>query len=137
MLESAGLSRYGLASTRTGGITMLALLRYPALLLLTVLAACRTNPGSTDPSNQTRARIENRSSLDMDINVRRNDGRDFRLGFAPGNETTTFALPATITAGAAWVRFEARPVRGSGSALVSEPFPVQIGSEIAWSVPPQ
>ena len=116
---------------------MSALMRYPALLLLTALIACRTNPGSTDPSNQTRARIENRSSLDMDISVRRNDGRDFRLGFAPGNETTMFALPPTITAGAAWVRFEARPARDSGSPQVSEPYPVQMGSEISWSVSPQ
>jgi hypothetical protein len=116
---------------------MPAPLRYSALLLLTCLVACRANPGSAEPSNQTRASIENRSSLDADIYVRRNDGRDTRLGFAPGNETTTFALPPTITAGAAWVRFEARPVRGSGQAVVSEPFPVQMGSEITWSVPPQ
>ena len=117
---------------------MPALLRYPALLLLMYLVACGTgNPGSPEPSNQTRARIENRSSLDVDIYVRRNDGRGTRLGFAPGGETTTFALPPTITAGAAWVRFEARPVRDSGEPVVSEPFPVQIGDEISWSVPPQ
>ncbi|HEX6432645.1 MAG TPA: hypothetical protein VFZ87_00310 [Gemmatimonadales bacterium] len=116
---------------------MPALLRYPALVLLTCVVACRANPGSTDPSNQTRATIENRSSLDADIYVRRNDGRDTRLGFAPSNETTTFALPPGITAGAAWVRFEARPVRQSGEPIVSEPFPVQMGAEITWSVPPQ
>jgi hypothetical protein len=116
---------------------MPALLRYPALLLLTCLAACRASPGSADPSNQTRARIENRSSLDVDIYVRRNDGRDTRLGFVPGGETTTFALPPAITAGAAWVRFDARPVRASGEPVLSEPFPVQMGEEISWSVPPQ
>jgi hypothetical protein len=116
---------------------MPAPLRYPALLLLILAVACRATPGSADPSNQTRARIENRSSLDADIYVRRNDGRDARLGFAPAGETTTFALPAAITAGAAWVRFEARPVRESGEAAVSDPFPVRIGEEIAWSVPPQ
>ena len=116
---------------------MTALSRYPVLLLLLALTACRTGPGSAEPSSQTRARIENRSSLDVDIYVRRNDGRDTRLGFAPSSETTTFALPPTITAGAAWVRFEARPVRGSGEAVASEPFPVEIGSEISWSVPPQ
>lgn len=113
------------------------LLRYSNLLLLTCLVACRTSPGTADPSEQTRARIENRSSLDADIYVRRNDGRATRLGFAPSNETTTFVLPAAITAGAAWIRFEARPVRGSGDAAVSEPFQVRIGEEIAWSVPPQ
>jgi hypothetical protein len=116
---------------------MPALLRYLTLLIVTCLVACRSSPGTTDPSNQTRARIENRSSLDSDIYVRRNDGRNTRLGFAPGNETTTFALPAAITAGAAWIRFEARPVRGSGEAVVSEPFPVQIGEEISWSISPQ
>jgi hypothetical protein len=116
---------------------MSRLLRYPTLLILTCLVACRTSPGSTDPSNQTRARIENRSSLDVDIYVRRNDGRTTRLGFASANETTTFALPPTITAGAAWIRFEARPVRGSGEPVLSEPFQVRIGEEISWSVPPQ
>src|SRR5919112_3151189 len=86
------------------------LIRTSALLLL-LTAACRGGgPGSPEPSEQTRARIENRASLDMDIFVRRNDGRVSRLGFAPGSETTSFALPASITAGAAWIRFEARPV---------------------------
>ena len=116
---------------------MLGLLRYPTLLILTCLVACHTSPGSTDPSNQTRARIENRSSLDADIYVRRNDGRDTRLGFAPASETTTFPLPAGITAGAAWIRFEARPVRGSGEPVLSEPFQVRMGEAIPWSVPPQ
>ena len=106
------------------------------LLLLTV--ACRSGvPGETEPNNQTRARIENRASLDMDISVRRNDGRSSRLGFAPGGETTEFALPTSLTAGASWVRFEAKPVRSSGATAVSEPFPVKMGDEITWSVPPQ
>ena len=116
---------------------MPALFRYPSLLLLTCLVTCRTNPGTADPSEQTRVRIENRSSLDADIYVRRNDGRATRLGFAPGNETTTFPLPSTLTAGAAWIRFEARPVRSSGDPIESEPYQVQIGEEIFWSVPPQ
>ena len=113
------------------------LIRTSALLLL-LTAACRGGgPGSPEPSEQTRARIENRASLDMDIFVRRNDGRVSRLGFAPSSETTSFALPASITAGAAWIRFEARPVRASGEPTVSEPFPVKMGDEISWSVPPQ
>ena len=113
------------------------LIRTSALLLL-LTAACRGGgPGSPEPSEQTRARIENRASLDMDIFVRRNDGRVSRLGFAPGSETTSFALPASITAGAAWIRFEARPVRASGEPTVSEPFPIKMGDEISWSVPPQ
>ena len=113
------------------------LFRTPVLLLLLTLACIGGNPGNPEPDEQTRARIENRASLDMDIFVRRNDGRVSRLGLAPGNETTSFALPASLTAGAAWIRFEGRPVRQSGEPVVSEPFPVRMGEEISWSVPPQ
>src|SRR3954469_20907734 len=98
---------------------MLAIFRRPALVAL-LAAACQSSaPGDTEPANQTRARIENRASLDMDISVRRKDGRVSRLGFAPGGETTVFALPPSITAGASWVRFEADPVRSSGQPVVS------------------
>jgi hypothetical protein len=113
------------------------LFRTPALLVLLTAACHGAGPGNPEPGEQTRARIENRASLDMDIYVRRNDGRVSRLGLAPGGETTSFALPASVTAGAAWIRFEARPVRASGEPTVSEPFPVQMGEEISWSVPPQ
>jgi hypothetical protein len=116
---------------------MPALRRFPILLFVGALACQKTSPGTTDPEDQTRAKIENRASIDMDISVRRNDGRTSPLGFAPGGETTVFRLPAGITAGAAWVRFVAKPVRSSGETVVSEPFPVQTGDEISWSVPPQ
>ncbi len=116
---------------------MSTLLRFLTLASLLQASCFGGTPGSPDPSEQTRARIENRSSIDMDIDVRRNDGRVSRLGFAPGGETTTFALPPTLTAGAAWIRFEASPVRESGDPVVSEPFPVRMGDEISWSIPPQ
>jgi hypothetical protein len=116
---------------------MRSLCRKPAFLFLLTVACAGHNTGSAEPSDQTRARIENRASLDMDIYVRRNDGRVSRLGLAPGGETTSFALSPTLTAGAAWIRFEARPVRSSGEPVVSEPFPVRMGDEISWSVPPQ
>jgi hypothetical protein len=116
---------------------MSTMIRFLPIFLLVSTGCFGGTQGSADSSEQTRARIENRASIDMDIDVRRNDGRVSRLGFAPGNETTTFALPPTITAGAAWVRFEATPVRESGEPVVSEPFPVKIGDVITWSVPPQ
>jgi hypothetical protein len=111
----------------------------PAIFALLVLSSgCHGGrTGNTEPSAQTRARIENRASLDMDISVRRNDGRASPLGLAPGNETTSFRLPTAFTAGASWIRFVARPVRHSGETVVSEPFPVRMGEEISWSVPPQ
>jgi hypothetical protein len=115
---------------------MSAPLYLPAFLLVLATACMSGRTSDTEPADQTRARIENRASSDMDIFVRRNDGRVSRLGFAPGNETTTFALPTSVTAGAAWVRFEARPVRDGGEPVVSEPFPVRMGDEISWSVPP-
>lgn len=118
--------------------SMVTRLRAPAFFLLALAAGCHSgNPGNAEPTTGTRARIENRASLDMDLSVRRNDGRVSRLGFVPGNETAVFALPPTLTAGAAWVRFEAHPVRSSGEPVVSEPFPVKMGDEITWSVPPQ
>src|SRR3954466_9632767 len=98
-----------------------------ALLVFLATGCHGSKPGDTEPVNQTRARIENRSSLDMDVSVQRNDGRSTRLGLAPGGETTTFALSPGTTAGAAWIRFQARPVRSSGRAVVSEPFPVSRG----------
>jgi hypothetical protein len=118
---------------------MFQILRAPALLLALTLACAGGNQGAvaTSPSEQTRARIENRASMDMDIYVRRNDGRTNRLGFVTAGEITYFALPATLTAGATWVRFEGRPVRNSGQAVLSEIFPVKMGDEISWSIPPQ
>jgi hypothetical protein len=120
---------------------MPALFRFPAILLVLTLACSSggtpdTSP-SPEPGDQTRVRIDNRASLDMDIYVLRSDGQSIRLGLAPGGETTVFALPAAVTAGAASIRFEARPVRRSGQSVVSEPFGVQEGEEITWSVPPQ
>ncbi|HET6798120.1 MAG TPA: hypothetical protein VFH40_13250 [Gemmatimonadales bacterium] len=119
------------------GSTMMKPFRTATLLILTAASCHSATAGSPEPSSQTRAKIENRASLDMDIAVRRSDGRLSRLGLAPGGETTTFALAPSITAGAAWIRFEAKPVRTSGRAEVSEPFPVHAGDEIVWSVSPQ
>ena len=116
---------------------MRALLRFPLLFLL-VTGACHSGKtGDVAPSDQTRAKIDNRSSLDMDVSVTRNDGRTVPLGRVPAGETASFALQTGITAGAAWVRFQAKPVRGSGETQVSEPFPVKSGDEISWSVSPQ
>jgi hypothetical protein len=121
---------------------MPAFLRIPALLLVLVAVSCSSggSPDTTpvpDAGDQPRARIENRTSLDMDIYAVRSDGERIRLGFVPGGETVAFALPATVTVGSGSIRFEARPVRRSGQPAVSEPFWVRTGEEIAWSIPPQ
>jgi hypothetical protein len=73
----------------------------------------------------------------MDVYLIRNDDQRVRLGFVGGGEAATFALPATLTAGAVSIRFEARPVRGSGQRVISEPFAVSPGEELNWSISPQ
>ena len=94
------------------------------------------NPAPAQSGDHPRARIENNSSLDMDIYVVRQSG-PARLGFVPANQSATFELPAAIVAGSAAVRFEARPVRGSGKPVGSEIFPINDGSDITWTVPAQ
>ena len=119
---------------------MPAVLRMPTLLLVLLTISCSSSgsPDTTpapDTGDQPQARIENRASLDMDIYAIRSDGERIRLGFVAGGETSVFALPPTVTAGANSIRFEARPVRRGGDPVVSEPFGVR--EEITWSISPQ
>jgi hypothetical protein len=120
-----------------------------SLLFLSFMVGCASsNPAPSDkpaPADATvpdasgehpKARIENNSSLDMDIYVVRQSG-PARLGFVPANQSATFELPPGIVAGSAAVRFEARPVRGSGRPVGSEIFPINDGSEITWTIPAQ
>ena len=93
-------------------------------------------PAPADNGAHPQARIENNSSLDMDIYVVRQSGPT-RLGFMPANQSATFELPAAIIAGSSAVRFEARPVRGSGRPVGSEIFPINDGSQITWTIPAQ
>ena len=104
--------------------------------LLVFLAAC-TGGSANAPSPQAPAQVtvDNRSSLDMDLYVRRRDQRS-RLGFAPANQKTVFALTPALTGGPGLIRLEARPVRG-GEAVVSDLLQVSPGERIGWSVPPQ
>ena len=121
---------------------MVSFLRLPFLLMVFAISCSGGNPATTpapepQTDDQARVRIENRASVDMDIYLVRSDGQAMRLGFVAGGDTSTFALPATLTAGANSIRFQARPVRRSGEAVTSEPFGVSSGGEISWSIPPQ
>ena len=121
---------------------MARLLRLPLLLAVFALSCSSGNPGTTpgphpESDEQARVRVENRASIDMDIYLLRSDGQAMRLGFVAGGDTSTFALPATLTAGANSIRFQARPVRRSGEPFTSEPFGISSGGEISWSIPPQ
>ena len=121
---------------------MVRFLRLPFLLTAFAISCSSGNPATTpapepQTDDQARVRIENRASLDMDIYLVRSDGQAMRLGFVAGGDTSTFALPATLTAGANSIRFQARPVRRSGEAITSELFGINSGGEISWSIPPQ
>ncbi len=101
--------------------------------------ACATHQGNGDsaPAPQSRVLVENNSSVDMDLYVRRQGAPPARLGLAPAGETTTFGLAPGLLAGAGLIRFEARPVRGQGEAALSELFSVPRGEALRWSIPPQ
>ena len=116
-------------------------LRALTFFFLLILACSRGTsspaPGPEPDDDRPRARIENRASVDMDIYLVRSSGERHRLGFIPGGETATFALPPTLTAGTTSIIFEAEPVRHSGQPITSEPFGVHTGQEITWSISPQ
>ena len=115
-------------------------LRRIVLLALSLSGpACGTHQAREDsaPTPQAQVQIENNSSVDMDIYVRRQGASPARLGLAPGGETTTFGLAPGLLVGAGLIRFEARPVGGRGEAVVSEPFSATRGEALHWSIPPQ
>lgn len=107
-----------------------------SLLFLLVGLGCAWNQPATG-SPPARARIENDTSLDMDIYLHRQSGPANRLGFVPAGQTAEFDLPRALMAGAVTVRFEARPVRRGGQTVFSELFGVQPGDTLEWSIPAQ
>ena len=108
----------------------------PLLLLLLGAGGCAGNQASGD-NPPARARIENDTSLDMDIYLHRQSGPANRLGFVPAGQTVEFDLPTSLMAGAVTVRFEARPVRQGGQNVFSDLFGVQPGNVVEWSLPAQ
>jgi hypothetical protein len=118
---------------------MRLMLRTPALCLLLASAACAGGSSSGEPAPDSRGkvRIENRSSLNMDIYIRKTFASPVRLGYVPASETVEFTLAPALIAGSASFRLEGRPVRAGGDNVLSEPFTAGTGEEIFWSIPPQ
>jgi hypothetical protein len=105
-----------------------------ALLLSLLTAGCASNPSPDQDTTAAVARIDNQSAFNADIYLRRTAGTA-RLGFAPTQQVTRFALTPPLLAGTTSVRFEARPVHG-GDRKVSELFPVHPGDTLTWIIPP-
>jgi len=116
-----------------------SLLRASVLGLSLAIAACGGKSGSEDPTpdSSTSVRIENRSSYDMDIYLRRTFDGPTRVGFVPASETVVIPLSRALTAGSAAFRLDARPVRRGGGTVLSDPFSAGAGEAIFWSIPPQ
>jgi hypothetical protein len=114
---------------------MRPLLHIFAAVLFASACAGGSGSGGTSPDAGQTVRVENRSSTDMDIYLRRTDRSSVRIGFVPASDTAEFALPRTLTAGSVSFRLEARPVRAGSSPEPSEPFQPGRG-EIFWSIPP-
>jgi hypothetical protein len=109
------------------------------LLLTVVSTACHQGgTAGTEPVSQTRVRIDNSATLDMDIYVLSGNNQTSRIGFAPASRVTTMPLPNAVTSGSPYIRFQARPVRGSGESITSETFGViKAGDELTWKIPAQ
>lgn len=118
---------------------MRTLLRASLPFVFGVAAACGARTaGPGDPAgDQARLVVENRSSLDMDIEAIRQRDQAIRVGFVPAGQTATFRLAPGLLAGASMVIFQARPVRGAGQRVRSDPMVLTAGEEITWSIPPQ
>ena len=107
-----------------------------SLLLATGACAGGSGGGNPSPDSNTKVRIENRSTTDMDIYVRPGLSRPVRLGFVPASDTATFSLARALIAGSPGFYLEARPVRAAGQPVLSEPYNSGAGDEIFWSIPP-
>jgi len=110
--------------------------RLPVLLpILMALASCASNP-APNRSDGAAVVVDNRSSLTMDVYLVRRDQPPTRLGFAPANERTRFAISPALVAGAGLIRFEARPSLG-GERTSSDLLSVRPGDQLTWVIPPQ
>jgi hypothetical protein len=114
--------------------------RLPVLLVALVTAcASHTSRARTAPSPPAPAgavvEVDNQSAYDMDVYVLGEGGR-IRLGFAPSNEKTKLPIAPGLIAGSGLIRFEGRP-SPTGQRVVSDPFRVDRGDELNWTIPPQ
>lgn len=98
------------------------------------LAACAYSRAPATPQPETRVRVENQASLDMNIYVLRGAER-IRLGTATALSTTILKIPSHLIFGATPLRFLADPI-GSNRTPVSDEIIVAAGDEVTLRIPP-
>ncbi len=108
---------------------------FPTLLVLTLaLSACGANPRPGQQQERTTVRVENQSSLDMNIYVLRGAQR-VRLGTATAHLTSRFTIPADLIFGITPLRFLADPI-GSSRTPITDEISVTAGDEVILRIPP-
>ena len=91
---------------------------------------------TVEDSMRTTLSVQNDGFPDMDIYAFRNDGMHYRLGMAPGNQTTVLVVPKFMLIGAITdLRFVANPINGQ-RASVSQTISVSPGDEVDMIIPP-
>ena len=109
--------------------------RYFLTAAVGFLAACSSySRAPATPQSETRVRVENQASLDMNIYVLRGAER-IRLGTATGLSTTILKIPSQLIFGATPLRFLADPI-GFNRTPVSDEIVVAAGDEVTLTIPP-
>ena len=112
--------------------------RHVLLLALMLLGAACSTLGRTEGGAAARPRtvlvVENQSTYDMTMYVRRGAGR-VRLGIARSLATTALRIPESVVGGTL-LRFEGDPFAGRGNPL-SEEISVSPGDTVHMRIPPR
>lgn len=110
--------------------------RWPLLLLLLIVAACRSGAprGPEEMVPPTTLRVDNQGFADMNIYALRSGGERIRLGRVTGHTVEVFTLPSYI-ATSGRLRFLADPI-GSNRTPVSDEISVTPGDQLNLVIPP-
>jgi hypothetical protein len=99
-----------------------------------LLAACATARAPANPQAETTVRVENQSTLDMNIYVLRGAER-IRLGTVTAVSTGVLKIPNNLIFGATPLRFLADPIGGNRTP-VSDEIVVSPGDQVTLRIPP-
>jgi hypothetical protein len=98
-----------------------------------LLAACATARAPANPQAETTVRVENQSTMDMNIYVLRGAER-IRLGTVTAVSTSVLKIPNNLIFGATPLRFLADPI-GSSKMPVSDEIVVAAGDQVTLRIP--